>query len=47
MPMRALAPLRQRRIAHPEAGPHVLGEKLDGGPIRHWIGLRQISHSLY
>ena len=42
--MKILLKLSERRITHAEAGAHVFGDQLDGLPIRHRVGLRQVSH---
>src|SRR5437660_2211931 len=38
--------LRQRRVAHPEAGADVLGDQLNGGTVGERVGLGQILHGL-
>ena len=44
--MTGSAVLRQRRIAHPKPRSHMLGDKLNRGPVCDWIALGQILHGL-
>lgn len=38
--------LRERRVAHAEPGPDVLGDQVDCRAVAHRVGLRQVSHSV-
>jgi hypothetical protein len=39
--------LREGRVTHAEARPHVFGYQGDGMTIGDWIHAREISHGLY